>query len=1790
MRTFVLCAVLATAFCASYGDSWSKYDFQDTWQTGQVYEYEVEARTMSALGDREWQGVEMRARFALAPHADGRLRAQLADVRQARLQRLPDWDAPADEPHYEGVPGLQRPFEIRTAGGRVLAVRVPADLPLGHENLLKGLVSALQVDLSDKDLIKSAHNYYNERASSGTFRKMETDVTGRCDVLYAVAPLDDETLAVDKSNDYRNCDERALYNFGAYPRAWNFRGEEDLVHQSTVARLFISRRNATVQYAQATTKVAVAPVVHGDRDGNVVSEVRLRLVSVSPDSTPSHPLTDARDAGSLLYSLERRDDRPQRAVPGRFRRNADHQVRDNSISQGQKSYRSDSTSDESGDVDEAAEFRAASIDSSIADLLVRVHSQDSDESLTSVKETIRSIARDLRSPDDMPKADTLAKYYIVERTLESMNDEQIAAIGKEFEMRRSGDEEARLAWTVYRDSVVQAGTPAAFRQIKSWIFGKKLRGEEAAQVISTLASTLRYPTEKIMAEFFELAVHADVRKERQLHSAALLAATRFINAGHVDNSSAHYRYPTHVFGRLAHKRYPIVYTKIVPYFKRELKAAMQKGATEMAQLYVKAIGNIGHEAILEIFAPYLEGKLPSVTFMRAHIVRNLRRLARQEPHVARAVLYRIYKNRAEDYEVRVAAVHTLMKAHPTPAMLQEMAADTHSDDHVQVRAVIKYAIQYAAQLESDAYEKLAKGARAAQYFLTEEDFGTQYSAKYFYDYESDYYDEDESDDLGHFQAYSQTGSEDNLFPKQFSYSLKNKVGQWQKSFKLGGAVSSWSHFFDIIQSNKMSRILGQSKSFKWSAENIAKALNIQGWEGEPFNANFFIQAFQQQRFFPFNEEFIKGIEQTLINKYNELSTGVDYKYTKMYNSEQFEIMFPLAMGMPFVFRYRVPTLVNVYGTVKSNNKWMASSKFGLAGNLEAVIARNYDGEYGFFNTIDKTVYTNGISTKFQIYIPAEYKFDINTMNGKVEVELAPLKPDADTNILHYSYWPYAAYQKIGSQTPASQDPDTYVYHNKHDNIYNYEKVYGKQYTGMAFHIGAYSESADFYKMLNYGNPLYKKISAYISHIFAQKQIGVTNINLKYYARESSSKKFVFTYAYDNNYRQEAERKEDADYKYNLKEYVPTEYTPDNKNRQNEMLQQVAYNIKYAKAVIHDFGVQFYGPEKYEYTMTYAHANSPVDKKAQMIFFYNMNAVSKQYQILGTAYTQFPRYPMFDLHKVLNYKANADMLFHLRFGPKLQSGGLVEMQAKFESTDEYKQSQSQENKFMEYFERQGQNALDFEDMIEMHRPSYYNLMTGEVSYKNIDYPTRFYTHQAYNIFRHHMYHYYQENYASDEVKDGQINFKVHFSNNFDKLNISMDTQNYNPRFINLPVQPIFKQAILIQSFLPSFHIVGDAMTGGQYYPMCAVDQKYVDTYDNYRYKYQPESNVWYVLTQYGAIPNQHRHDTSPEEAVVLVRDNQKNEKELQIYYRFAEGDQSVTVELSPNENDEYAAGQIIVNGKQQDISENKVAKLWNEAEYAPLVEAYMLPEGAIVVKIADGQLRVVYNGKAFYLYASGDYRNSTSGLCGTMSGDRNDDFLVPDGGYVEDPRVFAASYVVPEPQNPKSIELQQFAQTVPSIHPQHVYTAIYPYHEGLYPNHYPRKHGDDSSESSEYSSSHSSETYEEEEHFNFQQYDNGVSPRSYAPQRGPCKLEHQIQYYEKNGQICITYQPVASCSQRCRGEKHQAYPTKVSCKSAKDQKYRMYKEQIKRGQNPQLDEAHNQPTGETVFNAPTVCKA
>lgn len=129
-----------------------------------------------------------------------------------------------------------------------------------------------------------------------------------------------------------------------------------------------------------------------------------------------------------------------------------------------------------------------------------------------------------------------------------------------------------------------------------------------------------------------------------------------------------------------------------------LKNSVKEADSHKIQVYIRALGNIGHPNILSIFKPFLESKSPISKFQRLLIVISLDKLINVEPDTARMVLFNIYHNVGEASELRCAAVFQLMKTNPPAAMLQRMADFTNYDLSNQVISAVKSSILSAAQM------------------------------------------------------------------------------------------------------------------------------------------------------------------------------------------------------------------------------------------------------------------------------------------------------------------------------------------------------------------------------------------------------------------------------------------------------------------------------------------------------------------------------------------------------------------------------------------------------------------------------------------------------------------------------------------------------------------------------------------------------------------------------------------------------------------------------------------------------------------------------------------------------------------------------------------------------------------------------------------------------------------------------------------------------------------------------------------------------------------------------------
>lgn len=149
----------------------------------------------------------------------------------------------------------------------------------------------------------------------------------------------------------------------------------------------------------------------------------------------------------------------------------------------------------------------------------------------------------------------------------------------------------------------------------------------------------------------------------------------------------------------------------IPYFAKQLGEAYQRKHNSAIVKNIVVLGNIGHPKVISVFEPYLEGKYHLTTFQRTMMVDSLKRIIPEAQDVVREIVYRIYQNERENYEVRVMAVNVLLKTYPPLHTLQLIAERATTEKDPRVRNVIITGIENLSQLTSPKLARVAKDAR-----------------------------------------------------------------------------------------------------------------------------------------------------------------------------------------------------------------------------------------------------------------------------------------------------------------------------------------------------------------------------------------------------------------------------------------------------------------------------------------------------------------------------------------------------------------------------------------------------------------------------------------------------------------------------------------------------------------------------------------------------------------------------------------------------------------------------------------------------------------------------------------------------------------------------------------------------------------------------------------------------------------------------------------------------------------------------------------------------------------------
>ncbi|XP_012280139.1 vitellogenin [Orussus abietinus] len=1660
-------------------------EHKGAWKQDNEYIYEVEGRTLAGFEDigNRYAGVYMKARLTVQPKSEDKLQAAVTDGKYAQIHtELPSgWDMKIPEENLElkkfSISG--KPFEIKIRNGVVDELLVEKGVPTWEVNILKGIVSQFQVDTQGENLIKSRKTLAPEEDQAyASYKTMEDSVTGKCEVQYDIVTLPDTILKtnpelvpipkligegqiydISKFKNYSRCSERVAYTFGTNGMDWEY-GVSDkakFIQRFSESNVVISGnlKSFTIQSSTTTNKVYVIPTLKEVQQGIVASSLTVKLSDIKSVTTPLQALRDPQSTGNLLYCLAKPEGGAEsHSCYRQIHESGSSSSEEGSVGSGHHhghqdsrhgpSHHSSSHASSSSSVssEEIHWQPFPKLDEAPISPLVSYFENTEDShshgKLDPKKASIdlsRQIAKDLKKPSEIPKAETLDKFTMVTRWIRLMSAQQIEEAANElFEpesKERKGDEHRlrRDAWCMFRDATSQAGTGPALLAIKNWIKTKKIERFETSEVLAVMSRTARLPTPEYVDAFFDLAKSPEIMDDEDTRAAAITVFADLVRRAQINHHTAHSRYPVHVYGRLNPKVVSAVTKEYIPYMAEELRSAVKKGDSRRIQGYIRALGNMGHPKILGVFEPYLEGKEQVSNFQRMWMVACMDKLANVYPRVARPVLFKIYLNTAEAHEIRCTAVIQLMRTKPPFGMLKRMAQMTNIDVNRHVNSIVKSAIESAAESESPEWAEFGRNAEMAQTFLNDETYGLQYSKLVIVD------SVDEGDIMK--SIFSYVSDDDNVIPDAINFAFRNIYGGYKLPWtEVAFGISSISDLKDllwkIVQKGERSEEDGV-----YSPEKLAKLLKIEGDGAEQVEGNFILNNKLGRRFIAFDNHTIEKIPSMLKRLFEDLKEGRNFHATKMLGFDTV-LSFPTAMGLPFVYNLRIPTLMkdDLSAQLKitpdpfGETKWKRPQKLEADVKFRALASLKVQGRVGFISPFDHQHYMAGVDDNLQLYLPIRTKAQINWEKQRMELELGPADSNVGYTIAHYSTVPYTAKHDILSQNPVVKDKDTHVLHKDSaepkklfgrdpDAPFNVEYRYPEDERSTLWQNSFKFEKSPFaFK----NNPI-----SWSPTDIRYKMIEVTTS-----ARKPGDSPIKVTIAYDT-FEKSFSRRGGADSSSpEPKVTWKSDTQMDSKNRRKDLLESATDGIDSAKGTAVDVGIEIpteSGPVRFVFTS--AVGCSKVDRTSKVLFYSAISSPPKENvgELCFALESRSSSLPTFDYDKIMNADVSRDVKAVIRFGERCETDAKITIKGNQRQTDQYKKyvkNSLAEAKECKTGGKKGGMQTNYLKTCEKY-------ITSALNMDRVDLSVNLGDHQTPEGIKESILHLVKEALTlrfedaefgpSDPMNENKIELEIDMHPNMQIGNVTFRTPKVTESFLNEELEEMSMSSL---SALPTTELFQSALVEGQTVPsFCELDENAASTFDDLTYPLKL-GNCWHVvMTTYPKEdPDDPQNDLKiPEDmkVSVLCRDMGGDKKEVKVNLG------NMEIRLAP----EGGKGAAYIGNERPSYSQKQGYQYKKDGKV--FFEIFELPDGSVRLSSEKFGFDAAYDGAHLRIKASYKYRGSIRGLCGTYTGEPSTDFTTPQNCVLEKPEFFSATYALTSQQcEGEAKQNAQIAQREPCI--------------------------------------------------------------------------------------------------------------------------------------------------------------
>nr|WFV29669.1 vitellogenin [Ophraella communa] len=1749
------------------------------WENNKEYLYRVTAYSVASLDvSNQGSGILFKSLLTLQPQSEkvkGLIKElYYVSINEESPEPSQEWDILNEQFNWMPIEISQSPFEVELQHGRIVSLTVDKQCADWEVNIIKSIMSQFQLNTNGDKMIESHVNTVPENGDNdAVYVVMEDTVTGETETIYNIRPLPDyivqsrnneekyldlveqgRVIEVLKHKNYSNSNQVPSYSYGFGNVEWgkpasNLMGEFLMRDSTTRVVLTGSLEKYTIQSSVTVNVIAASPTLSDNDKGRVMSVVNATLEEIKSQRQNLGEISQPVNYDNLVYSYEHSLSSSSNRVPFTQHKKSNNDYHSNQI----RPRRSINRQQYPEGNDNKPQLNQAPT-SQLLPYTIGYEGMSIKEKINIVQEVqklVKNIGKQMQDLEKTHHEQLLDQYQTMISLMRIMNFDELQEVAKYvYTTKYEGEERAN--WVAFRDGVAELGTGPALLCVSDWLKTNKLSGEEANQVVATMTDVVRQPTDDYIKSLFELSRSQEIQNQWPVNNTILLGLTDIIRRVYVDHHQSEQRFPVEGFGSFYSaegQRY--IDQEIIPYISEQLKEAIENSETHKIHSLIRIIANTGSYNFLKEFEPYLEGRKSATQFQRVLMVLAMSKLVDNHPETARAVLYRIYQNPGDVKEVRMAAVYQLMRTVPPVEMLQDMAAYTQIDSDDYVNAAVISSIETASELEGYQFQELQKAAETARPLLAKDKtYGVRHGANYLRTYVVE--------ELS--KVYKETtqlfGSDDSRIPGGVIYSLRQHMGGVRERVaEIIALVSSVDDLFQVAREQtreyennekEQKQRSQEQESNPWSSQNIAKLLQIQTEVPEQLEAFMFMELSKQYYMFGFDNNTFEQLPEALREWEQELKNGKEINMYKL-RTEEKAIAFPTALGLPFLFTHDQPMLIKAQGKFKlsaqpsiiENGKMNVPDQVDVrADDIKLTVSSKLQSRLSFTIPFHHEQYIAGFDKHVQFNIPvqAQMQVDMKEMNANVEFEI---NANQDVPLWHYSTVPYITKRGLTDFGPISKSQYTKVI--KQYDLQSYEANFGKQSTGMDFHVKVL-HSRRFLDTLTMSRILTQQgLWDAIKSIWDDNSIQYSEYDVTFRPESSENHKAIIRVSYENVYKSRAESSSNSEWILN-ENIEPAQ-------RQEELIRKISSDIKNVQTVSLDATVEFEGQKKIKYVLTGAVAKSNVDPKSRAIVSYKRRGDVHPHEFHVEVNSYIPNTNSLDLDFTLQNEPMTNNEVKIKFGYSKESLSRIDAQFNHRRSSERKHYLKQLPAYKQCKNEMkvGNNQLPACANITQDA-NLLDYVSVKVNYENLDDILVDYIQAGFQALKVFSYPSVETLNRKGSVQGNEINVNAAFHPDLQALNVSVITQKEENIFENIPIDQLTKEILVLHPvFNLRTRLASYVYELDTYRPFCAVEKTHISTFSNLTYP-ADISKQWTLLLQYiignsyqNQEPIQNQLKQQLEHFVILARESSEspNNKDVKVVVSSPQTNfKIVEINITPNQQQNRNQPRVVVtvNGQQIPVSDKESYDVNNG-----YVQIYALPNGEVKVEV-DQAFYITCDGKRVKITAvDGKFENRIFGACGQFTEQITEDMWTSEACIARHPEEFIRSLEVEGQagQKARASFRENPSKCVEKVSPSYV--------DVITPNDYRSKQG------------------------------------VYKSNR--CSY-YQTKYQEQNGKICFTIHPQLTCSSSCRPGKQIRKNLPVNCvaRTMGD----TWKDQIDNGSSPDVGKREQQQM--MSFSLPESCSS